>query len=535
MILKNEKGSTLVLVLLIFLVLTTLGLAIASATINSGKRTEIREEDVTENLDALRDLKEGVAAIEAYIAREGATLINYPSKTDYDKAITNFITNKNALPNKQYEIVDLTTNQSSYTKILQISSSAYSQKVYITATPSFLKYALGSRENLTLNGSPLIEGDIYSEKTLSISNEANYIYKSEPKGVSTLLPAIKQASKIHLGDKNQPISLCSSGDCYSESKNGNLPVFEKKSSSWQNNLSIQDLGKAFSSDIKPIYEDEQAPFIDVDIYQSFIEKLSVAGFSPQALQGNTDAEKKNHIVEQIEAGQSNAGIKKITDFKSLDKDLTTTAFLYQGEARIDVDELNLQDYQWLIIDGDMLLESEGNKTMNVKGNILITGDINIVGNLSFNSVIYGLGNTTLKNINITCYQNNCDQGNSGEVLILMTQGQLEVSIINEFQNNAYKISGYLYTASEANIYAVGSLLYVEGGIFSKDNLIVNSYRATNEMGTSAKEIADLKPKKETEFSRLHVTNNKRLFLNQTQGLPKVNGLEVITDRIEKKK
>ncbi len=533
MIIKNEKGSTLVLVLLIFLVLTTLGLAIASATINSGKRTELREEDITQNLDALRDLKEGVAAVEAYIAKNGANLINLPAKKDYDQAIADFITNKNSSNNKQYQIEDKTTDHSSYTKTLEISSSAYSQKVYITATPSFLKYALGSRESLTLNGSPLIEGDIYSNKTLSISNDANYIYNSVPASENTLLPAIKTSSKIHLGDKNQPISLCSSGkanNCYNpKSTPDNLPVFEKNNPYWQN-LSIQNLDQAFSSDRKPLYEDETAEFIDVDIHQSFIEKLNVAGFSPQALQGNTDDEKKLFIRNQIKAGQSNLGIRKISDFKSIGKDLTSTAFLYSGEARVDVDEIKLQDHQWLIIDGDLFLESVGNKSMNVKGNILVTGNISIVGNLSFNSVIYALGDTTLNNINITCYQNSCDEGNSGEVLILMTQGHLEVFIINSFKEEADQINGYLYTASEANIYAVGSLLSVEGGIFSKDNLVVNSYRGSAKAKTNG---IDFTPALNMEDSRLQITNNKRLFLNQTQGLPKVNGLEVITDRIEK--
>lgn len=533
MIIKNEKGSTLVLVLLIFLVLTTLGLAIASATISSGKRTELREEDITQNLDALRDLKEGVAAVEAYIAKDGSYMISLPAKTDYDKAIKDMITRVNSTNNKRYTIEDKTTDKSSYTKILQINSSAYSQKVYITAMPSFLKYSLGSRESLTLNGSPLIEGDIYSNKTLSISNDANYIYNSVPDSEDTSLPAIKTSSKIHLGDKNQPIALCSSSkanDCYNpRSVQDNLPVFEKNNPYWQN-LSIQNIAQAFSSDEKPVYEDEKTQFIDVDIHQSFIEKLSVSGFSPQPLKGNTDEEKKSFIVNQIKAGQANLGIKKISDFKMLDKDITSTAFLYSGDARIDVDEINLQDHQWLIIDGNLFLESEGNKTLDVKGNILVTGNISIVGNLSFNSVIYALGNTTLNNINITCYQNSCDQGNSGEVLILMTQGKLEVSIINPFKDKADQINGYLYTASEANIYAVGSLLRVEGGIFSKDNLVVNSYRGSAE----ETEGINFTSSHDELSSRLQVTNNKRLFLKQTQGLPKVNGLEVITDRIEKK-
>ena len=531
MLIKNEKGSTLVLVLLIFLVLTTLGLAIASATINSGKRTEMREEDVTENLDALRDLKEGVAVVEAYIAKNGSSLLNLPAKSDYDMTITEFIKGKNAA-NTRYQIEDQSKDQSSYTKILRISSSAYSQKVYITATPSFLKYALGSRESLTLNGSPLIEGDIYSESTLFIGNAANYIYNSEPFSEDTSLPAIRTTSKIHLGNLNQPISFCSSGKdyCYTTSIEDGLPIFHKNNPYWQN-VSVQNMDQAFSSDVKPVYERDQTPFIDVDIYQSFIEKLSAAGFSPKPLQGDTDEKKKEHIVNQIKAGQSNVGVKKINDFKSIENDITSSSFLYEGEARIDVDELNLQNDQWLIIDGDMLLESEGNHPLNVKGNILVTGNVKIVGDLSFNSVIYALGKTTLNNINISCYQNSCDKGNSGEVLILLTQGQLEVSIINQFLDETDTINGYLYTASEANIYAVGSLLRVEGGIFSKDNLIVNSYRGN---ATLQSDRILFSSNADKQASRFQITSNKRLFLNQTQGLPKVNGLEVITDRIEKK-
>ena len=55
-----------------------------------------------------------------------------------------------------------------------------SKRFIYTGMPSFLKYAVGSRGILTLNGSTYIEkGNIYANEKLIISNEAKYIFNDE--------------------------------------------------------------------------------------------------------------------------------------------------------------------------------------------------------------------------------------------------------------------------------------------------------------------------------------------------------------------
>ena len=180
---------------------------------------------------------------------------------------------------------------------------------------------------------------------------------------------------------------------------------------------------------------------------------------------------------------------------------------------------------WLIIDGDAIIESIGTETMNISSNILITGDLTIRGNIAFDSTIYVLGNTTINNVNITGL-------NDGE-LILMTQGQLEIARINKFtkKDEVNYIKAYLYTNEDAEVYAVGSRLHVEGGIFAHGNLEINAYRGDAEDdGDSIK----FTPKKDDETaSRLTIKNNKKLFINQSQGLPKIDKLEVVTDLMKK--
>ncbi len=48
--------------------------------------------------------------------------------------------------------------------ICPLRKKVVTREVIITNAPSFLKYALGSRENVTLNGGAYIDGNIYAGK-----------------------------------------------------------------------------------------------------------------------------------------------------------------------------------------------------------------------------------------------------------------------------------------------------------------------------------------------------------------------------------
>lgn len=537
---NNERGSSLLTVMLVFVIFTTLGLVLITASIGGAKRTEIRMDEVTDNLSSLAYLKEAVAQIQSFVDRESLSTLPI---NEYDDKLHSFLSSINS-SNLGYTIENLTLSpeyigkirSEDYTRVLLINTPLYKQKIYITAMPSFLKYALGSRANLTMNGSPLLKGNIYASESLHISNWANYKYNVK-KSRETTLPAIEDTVEVTV--ESDQIYLCESTGtpCYDYE-------WKKNDFLWKQ-WNPKDIQSAFSKDSEgtAVYKTEKEKFVDVDIHETFREKMMESGFSPFSFgSSNTSEDKTNIIVSELNkktVSDPSEGVMIINDFNNLDSYSNQKSFLYQGDANIDTEDIQLKSDQWLIINGDARFESKGLNRMDVKGNILITGNLEITGKLSFESVIYVLGSTKLKNVNITCYQNKCKDENTTNdedaVLILMTEGDLEISRVNKFidvmNKNENKIKGYLYTSSKADIYAVGSLLTIDGGIFSKNNLTVNSFRGNTEDNGSD---LDFKPNDAKDASRLTISNNKKLFLNQAQGLPKVDSLTVIVDRIEKK-
>lgn len=538
--LKSQKGSTLIAVMLVFLVLTTLLLVLLAANIGGAKRTEIRETDITENLDALAAIKEGVAVTQAFITNNSPTLLT--SNTTYDSKLKTFMDGENA-KNIGYKLEDVTsahtTIKTGFTRVLKVKSPPYSQDVFVTATPSFLKYALGSRSNLTMNGSPSIQGDIYSRYSLNISNEALYLNNSVLQSKSTYLPVSKHAPDVtsELFIEEGDIQLCKSGNCYSKTAN----AFEKKTAGWstitREKLPI-DIHTAFSDKQAPIYAQLDAPFADIDIPGTFLEKARTVGISlsdfPTAFydtEEKRNAAKISHIRDELKKE-----LPTYTDSKKLENPSGSRYIFYRGDPNINVSSLTVPEGTWLIIDGDANFEDNGQKALDIKGNILISGNLKLTGNLSFDSVIYVLGQTTIKNADIHCYKNSCTTGSidkdiwKNPAFILMTQGNLDINLVNKFNESTTGINGYLYTASVADVYGVGSLLNVTGGLFSKDNLTINSFRGNAEDGSPE---LDFTEEADIEFSRFKIVNNQRLFFEQEEALPKVKQLSAIPDRLEK--
>ena len=532
---KNERGSTLLVVLLMMLVFTVLGLSIISASIGGAKRTEIRETEIEDNLGAIKTLNEAVAFIKATIDK------NYDedmSFTEYNKLIEDKILPKST----GYDIEDVTSNGNNninpnedFTRILQVTSGDYRQKVYITGMPSFLKYAVGSRRHLTLNGSVYTTGgNIYAYDGLTISDTARYIYNGDPKEKKTQLPSVSdpEQKESFLFLENGKIEYCAgAGACYSgNTVNSNQFYFLDP-------LNKVDLEKAFNP-YAPTYTQEKAAFVELDILKTFLEKLKVGGF----YQGNigTKGLSEEGIKDKIKStinGASSGNVKiidKITNEPELDingdslnvieNKESVDSYLYKGDAFIDTNNLKVDKSKWLVIDGDATFESIGAGPMKIEANILVTGDATFRGNLELDSTIYVLGNSTINNVTI--------KGLNNKELILMTQGKLELAIVNvnksstELETKPDTIKAYLYTASDAKVYAVGSNIQIEGGLFSKGDLEINAFRGTARLDTID---LDFKDKPDVDSSRFVIKNNKRLFIDTAQSLPKLEKLEVLTD------
>ncbi|WP_449620007.1 hypothetical protein [Robertmurraya sp. Marseille-Q9965] len=521
--LKNENGSTLLVVLVMMLVFTVLGLSILSTSIGGAKRTESREEQVTNDLDTIRTMGEAVAFIKEVISSEYNTKNPDMSTTEYNNLIRDSIIGNSF----GYQIENITPQYNSikededFTRVLQVTSGKYKQIVYITGIPSFLKYAVGSRGILTLNGSTYVQkGNIYANEKLVISNQAKYIYNGESLIEDTTYPSVYSKNENLLFIENEQIDYCSNY-CYRVNEKNEHEKLENHFDP----LSINELNQAFQP-TAPTFMREENEYVAVDIEKTFKEKLKLAGFvgshvDPYVLD----------IDEIISRGMTSPSVEIIHSFNNIGHSPSKNGYLYsaQGdkEVYIDTDSLIMNDKsKWIIIDGDAVIENNGNQLMEVSANILITGNLTIRGDIAFDSTIYVLGDTTINNVNITGY-------NEGE-LILMTQGQLEIARVNKFKNSneVNSIKAYLYTNENAEVYAIGSYLHVEGGIFSKGNLEVNAYRGAATDKDSHIEFSR-GSENDASASRLIIRNNKKLFLNQAQGLPKIDRLEVVTDLMKK--
>ena len=213
----SEKGSSLLVVLLLSLILTILGLSILGAAINNVKRTEIRELEVETTASGKMVMSEVLAKLQYNLApgksatdpaEEIKTILHtndIPYGTLYNERLDDIITATENFFNVSSDIKVKFCNLSSiipeagcedykdeitnYIKISNIGSfndsnftriykiiveftnrednnptvkRTLTENVILSPTPSFFNYAVGSNERLTINGSPDIVGNVYT-------------------------------------------------------------------------------------------------------------------------------------------------------------------------------------------------------------------------------------------------------------------------------------------------------------------------------------------------------------------------------------
>ena len=541
----NERGYSLVLVMLTVTVFFIIGLTILSVSIYQAKFTQVRVEDVTSLHDAVKAVEETVAELKVKV--EQLTL-STPAQLDVDlgNAQVGFL---NELMNRHGVTIEDITDEKGivrnhlFTRVFRISApygnKAVTREVIITNAPSFLKYALGSRENVTLNGGAYIDGNIYAGKDIYVTNVANYIYNSTLYSVQTSFPTTSEKSILFV-DGNRYACDHENGakSCYTISNEFTKNMNDFSSSS----LSFQYQG--------PSIQKEQEEFIDVNFDFTLKDKLlSAAGIdafdqSKQTQYQNLISLPLSELVEQLKPSFAFVNVDDVTNLPTaLDVAIASGKSIFLDTSTVpyfDITSFTLNDGQWLIVNGDLTLENAGSSPLQISGNIIVLGNLTITGQVAFDSTIYVNGNTSIYNTTIS--------GLNGKEVVLLTKEELEIARVNEFTNNfsltTPNLKGFFYTDSNAVIYAVGSYINIEGGLFARGNgsiipytdengLIINTYRGeTNESGTNLSFQTPISSEEDQkQYARFVVKHNKDVFINRGLGLPLVKQLAVIVDEL----
>jgi hypothetical protein len=655
-LMKNEKGSSLITVLLVALIFMTIGLAIISSSIGGALRTEIRETDIDVTYQASNIMEEIIADLKlamkkkdpmnpeqnlhaSYhlpLSKNGGTV-----DVNFDPTLTQLLNEKiipkySSLPSVQsLQIRDISTEKPYYinkqfhfTRVLEIKVTVkdthqatvkrtMKRNVILSPTPSFLQYAVGSlgegeNNGLEMNGSPNILGNVFSND-LKISQTAKfYTTDNVLMEIPTPFPSIF-------------------GDIYSEGK---------------------DLRASLSKDhfykqIMPLFKND-SHFIDVNFNATFNNRAdellqNITGTSISYSNGNFITEFENYVDNLIANGGTlillplDDDIDASIDLSSLANDeetvlqsnetikiTNTTETIRTSPLKINgnvnLSNISRLELPGLIVNGDLTITNygdlqignlfvTGNVTIanfagddtegilqyntvvggnleivndtnfQINGNIFIFGDTKLVtrdssftirgyvmengdfyvlGNddvnkneddhFIFDSVIYVMGQSFISSANIFGADNNDKQ------LVLLSYGNLTITRINEFRNfsamdepadfngevtdsSIKPLQAFFYTHQNAELYGVGSLFYIDGGLFAREHLVINAIRgeiANNSEQSLMNMANDLtQPALQTnKLSRFNVKYDKKVLLRRIDDLPLVDELQVIPDAIE---
>ena len=204
-----------------------------------------------------------------------------------------------------------------FTRVLQVTSTVnkqtYTKVVYITGMPSFLKYALGSRGHLTLNGSVYLkEGNLYANTGLTVTNTARYVYGGNYLEENTSFPSVYNPEKSLLFLEQENIGSTSIRYCKDNCYSAKNEVSENFKNLQVNSENIKFLlDNAFKPN--PTYIPDKTEFVDVNIPITFLEKLKDGGFYNQNI--DTENLSTQEILDTIDSiiatGDKNSEVKVI--------------------------------------------------------------------------------------------------------------------------------------------------------------------------------------------------------------------------------
>jgi len=590
-LLRQEKGSALVMVMFMMLILTILGVAILSAAVGGSRRTLTRENDIQSLQLTQKTLDESIAFISANL--NGVTTIEPDNLESSIRSVVSRIPVLNSsdegpsvstdLQNASGKLLsydissdyvdDVLKKNTSFTVTLKARGNVngveriLSQQVKITMFPDFLQYAFGSEQNLIINGAPYIDGNIYAGNELRISNTPEYVFGSpEFKKTTSVFPEMVSSGQVYIQSLDQFL--------ISEGISGILrPINTGSSTETQENVR-----KALNVPLNQVHIRNQKKFVQIDVEDSFLDKLEEAfGANRQALKeaydaggaqqavislqnesnvlrmpiepvlkvpaplgdDPTDEEIETYNEEKIKLENEYEQEKLIylQKLKELHTKLTqmNASYIYEGNLIVDGDflsglaSLNKAGGEsgaanWLIVNGDLTLDSKAGGSVGLQSNVLVTGNVRFADETIVDSTMFVMGQTDIEDATIR-------GADDVKELVLISKGKILLNRVDAFEDTVQLLRGFFYTDGEAELYGVGSKFNLEGGFFAKGDLTVNAVVGHSAAGTSDILFDAQSNGMREGASRFKVKYNDDVYAHQNIGLPKVQQISVSAGKL----
>ncbi|MTH52961.1 hypothetical protein GKZ89_06020 [Bacillus mangrovi] len=581
---NNERGQSLLTVMVISLIFTVLGAAIITSALGGSKRTEIRIGDIELTAEVERKLNEAIAEFTKTVTDPIAfKLTNAVSPADISLINSKLINARETLIAKAktgtgepLQIRDLSTSAADGFKIdttnylsrvyefsytLQDGSrkKTVKKKVFLSPTPSFFNYAAGTgpEGEMLLNGASEFKGNIYTKKLIT-ENKAQYYDASsngKAKSASTLYPRVNGKALIR-SDVNGIANFSDRPALLSRFDQKSAVTFQKENDlyipvNFENTL-LQVIKEVGGTAASKITENDITNSAKLD---QVIKQIVTSGSTKcegQLLNLLNPVigipiltDKCPQTIKTINSFAKPADIFSVTN--SLSKHVVASNFssiqnnlvFLPHKLTIQTD-FSLADKKWMIVHGDLEILANSNQPIKLQGNIFVTGNLTIKGNetnasggaetveddtIQVDSTIYALGGTTISNTNLS--------GFDDSQLVVMTKKDLNVSRINEFTEYSKAernpLDAFLYTDAKAELFGVGSIYKINGGIFAEDQLTIHAIRQ-NSVRQSNKVLQIETPSfqgQDNQHSRFSVTHDPTVLIDQLDALPRVDQYQII--------
>ncbi|MCZ8519770.1 MULTISPECIES: hypothetical protein [Paenibacillus] len=575
---REERGSALLLVLFMIVVFVLLGIAVTGAAVGGAKLTQKRENDVQSLHRAEKALNVAVAHIGSkYDTRSGSEVTLEQLEKDLKdlQALSSEEGEEADEAEGDHQVIEsirlLTCTEDS--KCIEIKAKAnvngvertLVQEVMLTDYPEALNYVMGSQGNVTLNGTPYMLGNIYVGGELKAKDQAEYKYEEVNHTEKTFaFPKVTQ--KVYIPGEER-ISYCDSETCTGTNYK---PIGGDNKS----------LSEVLGTDKLEARNNNQ--FVSINFDNSFIDKAA------EAVRGDKEVRKKlaDAYAKPGDDSEGTALVQVMKPYMTADQIIVppvlseeptkekkeeydaylakmngdfTESVVHDGDLFLDGNEIKRLNYikkedptlpgkkgsKWFVVHGDLTIQNESsdiNYELPIKANILVTGNITIRGKVKVDSTIFTLGDggTEISDASIKGMEG--ADGISRKELLLFSKGPILITRVNSFEpitrdyepnpvkvegSNVYQLDAFFYTEQNATLYGVGSIFWIHGGFFAKGDLTLNAVRGnTSENAAESKLNVEAQPGLPLQQSRLILDYKQNLISNQEVGLPRVERFEL---------
>jgi hypothetical protein len=653
-VLNNQRGNTLITVMITSLVVITLGMAVLSASIGGAKRTEVRETDIDITYDGLKLIDEMTADLSANLSLDAFKVQNISAAGLTAKLSTYFTSRQGRLAAGEsiscVNVVDVTADTPKYlitgseneclgngisslktfgidpslqlTRVLEFVvkvknpenqqgkvNRTIRKRIILSPMPGFLKYAAGAGEETIINGSPNIAGNVFGKK-LTLDKNAHYqltdgddkemetpyssifgdiyIDSSEAKYIEVMdyltadkfyhnrLPQLKNDSQFIEVDFqktiNEQINLIQQKQGFTQTSTlEELPdglgqsirsAYSFNRVSFPGRSTLEGLDGLLDEDIKNEVDSLSYKLIDT----STASNIQVPGdlvissvSSELSFPGKIIADGDIYII-----GNQNISLNDIIatgDIHLINLNgemvvngniISAGSINIQGKSTFSFKKASPAEETGYMLAGTSLTIESLDSVSTIIGNMIAGADLLIQGNSNegdlpeddeviFDSVIYSGGEAFISNLNISGSEENTKQ------LILLSGKKLTMTRMNEYKYFAQSEEGddfdgivtdesikplkaFFYTDECADLYGVGSLFHIDGGVFAHDTLEINAIRGEISNIREA-DLYSTRIDQDLHYSRFNINYNRDILLQKIDALPKTEYLSLFSDEV----